>query len=169
MDENSLINFVDAFSNRRTKMAECFKYHVEKEFADMNLSIPHMILLKNLSSRKEPPIITDLAKEFSISPSMMTHIIDHIESAGIAERKKDPADRRSIRVVLTEKGRSIAERFESTHRKQMLAFMKQMQNDEQERFVNCMNGLMDLIEKYFVNLACKGKTAPEQNDKLKGK
>lgn len=48
--------------------------------------------------------IGELASEWVCDPSNATWIVDRLETAGLAERRPDPADRRVKRVALTRRG-----------------------------------------------------------------
>ena len=45
-----------------------------------------------------------LAKEMMLSTSAMTNRLDRLEKRGLVERTMDPADRRSLQIVLTDAG-----------------------------------------------------------------
>lgn len=46
----------------------------------------------------------DLAEHLRIAPRSATEVVDDLESAGLAHRRPDPADRRATLVVLTPAG-----------------------------------------------------------------
>jgi len=46
----------------------------------------------------------ELGRRLLIDKTVMTHVLDDLESAGLVERQPDPSDRRARRVVLTEAG-----------------------------------------------------------------
>ena len=45
-----------------------------------------------------------LAQRLGVDRTVMTYLLDDLETAGLVERRPDPADRRARRVVLTEAG-----------------------------------------------------------------
>ncbi|GAB4106350.1 MarR family transcriptional regulator [Micromonospora taraxaci] len=47
-----------------------------------------------------------LATRLAIDRSVLTYVIDDLETAGLIERKLDPQDRRARRVVATDRGRA---------------------------------------------------------------
>lgn len=61
-----------------------------------------------------------MAERIGVDRTVMTHLIDHLESAGLVERRPDPADRRARRIELTPLGRStyaeLAARIEHVER-----------------------------------------------------
>lgn len=51
-----------------------------------------------------------LARVQRVEPSSMCRMVDRLERDGLVERRRSPADRRSVRVHLTPAGRDAAER-----------------------------------------------------------
>jgi len=60
--------------------------------------------------------MTELAGQILYSKSGFTRVIDRMEDAGLVSRVRPPNDRRSILVVLTEKGTQTMERARRHHR-----------------------------------------------------
>jgi DNA-binding MarR family transcriptional regulator len=52
----------------------------------------------------EPRSQLALAQHLGVDRTVMTYLLDDLESAGLVERRPDPADRRARRVVLTDAG-----------------------------------------------------------------
>ncbi|MEE2037309.1 MarR family transcriptional regulator [Nocardiopsis sp. CT-R113] len=55
----------------------------------------------------EPPTQAALAERLLIDRSVMTYLLDDLESAGLVRRRVDPGDRRVRRVCATERGREV--------------------------------------------------------------
>jgi DNA-binding MarR family transcriptional regulator len=51
---------------------------------------------------------SELAQHLRIAPRSATEVVDGLEAKGLVERRPDPADRRALRVVLTERGRALS-------------------------------------------------------------
>ena len=68
--------------------------------------------------RSGPPytlIPSELSDMLMMSRAGMTNRIDRLVSAGYVERTLDPADRRSFRVTLTDKGREVIDETMTDH------------------------------------------------------
>jgi len=50
---------------------------------------------------------SELAQAAELNPGAMTRLLDRLETAGLVQREAHPSDRRALRIVLTERGRSI--------------------------------------------------------------
>nr|BFD91278.1 hypothetical protein KitaXyl93_26380 [Kitasatospora sp. Xyl93] len=55
--------------------------------------------------------LSDLADKLHIAPRSATTVVDALEEAGLVERSPDPADRRAVRILLTEAGRAAVDRI----------------------------------------------------------
>jgi len=60
-------------------------------------------------------IPSQLSATLMMSRAGMTNRLDRLEAAGLVERSLDPADRRSFRVTLTEKGRAVIDAALTEH------------------------------------------------------
>jgi DNA-binding MarR family transcriptional regulator len=52
----------------------------------------------------DPPSQLALARKLGVDRTVMTYLLDDLESAGLIERRPDPADRRARRITVTEAG-----------------------------------------------------------------
>ncbi len=59
--------------------------------------------------KEDGPKGSELAERLGVEPPTVTRMIRRMESCGFVERRPDPADARSFRVYLTEKGRAFEE------------------------------------------------------------
>ncbi|ACQ79188.1 transcriptional regulator, MarR family [Beutenbergia cavernae DSM 12333] len=55
----------------------------------------------------EPPTQVALAAALAIDRTVMTYLLDDLESAGLVERRADPRDRRARRIAPTAHGRRV--------------------------------------------------------------
>jgi MarR family transcriptional regulator, lower aerobic nicotinate degradation pathway regulator len=71
---------------------------------------PALFGLLNVLGAREGAIQQQLSSDMGIDPSAMVTLIDELESAGLAERRRRPGDRRAWEVAITPKGRRTLER-----------------------------------------------------------
>ena len=65
--------------------------------------------LLNVLGTREGAIQQELGSAMGIDPSTMVSLIDQLETAGLAERRPRPTDRRAREVAITAKGRRVLE------------------------------------------------------------
>ena len=80
-----------------------------QKVAELNITPVQAMVLGFL--RDEDRITSsELGKRTELDSATLTGIIDRLEAAKLIERRGNPADRRSIQVYLTERGRSLGAR-----------------------------------------------------------
>src|SRR5450759_5477631 len=62
------------------------------------------------------PNISELAAVLSLDESTVTRLVDKLEAAGLAERRRSTSDRRSTSVGITKAGRKAGPRAHETQR-----------------------------------------------------
>src|ERR1700704_3082210 len=70
---------------------------------------PALFALLNVLGAREGTIQQQLSTDMGIDPSAMVKLINELEAAGLAERRRRPNDRRAWEVVITAKGRRTHE------------------------------------------------------------
>jgi len=71
---------------------------------------PALFALLNVLGAREGAIQKGLSSDLGIDPSAMVKLIDELEGAGLAERRRRAGDRRAWEVAITAKGRRTLER-----------------------------------------------------------
>jgi len=71
---------------------------------------PALFSLLNVLGARDGAIQQQLSSDMGIDPSAMVKLIDELESAGLAERRRRPGDRRAWEVAITPKGRRSLKR-----------------------------------------------------------
>ena len=71
---------------------------------------PALFALLNVLGAREATIQQQLSSDIGIDPSAMVKLINELEGAGLAERRRRPGDRRAWEVTITPKGRRTLER-----------------------------------------------------------
>jgi DNA-binding MarR family transcriptional regulator len=69
------------------------------------LSLAKLNVLGILVGSSAPLTLGELAQKLACVRSNVTQLVDRLESDGLVRREADPADRRSIRAVVTDAGR----------------------------------------------------------------
>ena len=91
---------------------------VERWIAEAGLSTSDFQLLETLL-HKGPLTITEVQKKVLLATGSMTAAVDRVEKRGLVVRTAIDGDRRARRLVLTERGRELAESLYRTHAEQL--------------------------------------------------
>jgi DNA-binding MarR family transcriptional regulator len=97
----------------------------------MALTVPEFRSLEFLAS-PEPRKIKDLAQYLGLAFHSVTVIGDALEQKGLAQRRRDDADRRVVRVELTRTGRAAADTVANGHLEIYRTYLSALTVEEQE-------------------------------------
>jgi DNA-binding MarR family transcriptional regulator len=81
----------------------CHRRHVYDAEQQRLVSAHQASILDHLDP-VESTVLTDLAKHMGVTASTMSLAVDRLERNGYVVRERDPADRRRVRIRLTEAG-----------------------------------------------------------------
>jgi len=71
---------------------------------------PALFAILNVLGAREGAIQQQLSSDMGIDPSAMVKLVNELEGAGLAERRRRPGDRRAWEVAITPKGRRTLQR-----------------------------------------------------------
>ncbi len=95
--------------------------------------------------------IQELAKKTSLSKSALTSMLDRLENKDYIKRTPSKTDRRKILIELTEKDKSLHDKYVQISREMNELFYKGFTNDEidvfEEHLSRIFNNLSDYINK----------------------
>jgi DNA-binding MarR family transcriptional regulator len=78
----------------------------------------------------------ELGATMSIDPSSVVAIIDDFERAGVAERRRDPTDRRRYAIHLTKKGKALLQQARQAARAAEEALLADLDADERRELLS---------------------------------
>lgn len=85
--------------------AQAVEDRIETSLSPLGLSLAKLNVLGILVGSSTPLTLGDLAQRLACVRSNVTQLVDRLEADGLVRRESDPADRRSIRAVITDSGR----------------------------------------------------------------
>ncbi len=148
-------NFMDFFHKTFSKLHEAgsvfkpkFSRKQLKKMLDLDISMPHIMVLKTISESKEPPKISEIGRKLSIPFAIMTRIIDRLQSKGLAKRINDPKDRRNYRIELTRKGNELSKKAHEIHMKHMMKVLDKLEENDRESFLKAVMTIITILSKY---------------------
>jgi DNA-binding MarR family transcriptional regulator len=91
------------------RLWRAFHTHTAEALGSVGLT-PALFALLNVLGAREGAIQQELSSDMGIDPSAMVKLINELEDAGLAERRRRPGDRRAWEVTITPKGRRSLQR-----------------------------------------------------------
>jgi DNA-binding MarR family transcriptional regulator len=105
MTENTVIEVVA----RLHRAVAFIDERLDRMFSDLGVKQGEAEVLMILATGSDQPQSpTGVASQLLCSTGAMTNRLDHLEAAGLIERRHDTKDRRSILLSITTKGRKLA-------------------------------------------------------------
>lgn len=95
----------------------------------------------------EPVRLNDLAERLGVSPPTASRAVDALFDHGLLERVPDPADRRAVRISVTDLGRSIVDERKARVLAAFLPAVATMPAADQDRLVELLTELDDALRK----------------------
>ena len=93
----------------------------------------------------------ELARVLGVTPSVVTGIIDRLESIGLASRQTDESDRRIHWLTLTEKGSNIFNQFDQKSKNEIALVLDSLSEEELNGLVNGFDCFLSAIKKHLEN------------------
>lgn len=113
-----------------------------KDTTGLNTSLLSCLLVLNTTG---PISLTQLSKNVSLSPSMITSIVDQLEGNELVLRKRNATDRRVILIELTDKGKDIVRNAPPSFQEQIMSALKTLPDEEKQSLFDHLKKLLSLI------------------------
>ncbi|QES51492.1 MarR family transcriptional regulator [Streptomyces venezuelae] len=94
--------------------------------------------------REQPPRMADIAARLEVVPRQVTTLVDGLEAAGCVRRVPDPANRRVIRIELTDTGRATLRQLRNARTDAAEEILAPLTADQREVLGGLLNALADV-------------------------
>ena len=121
---------------------------IKTALADIDVDITplHFEILRLLE--KEGKLhVAEIGEKLQVAKAQMTHLIDKLADLDMVERKTDMADRRTINITLTGRGRAFLEEHKNRLVHTAMETMSGLTDEEIEDLANTLKKLRDLLSK----------------------
>ena len=105
-----------SFGSLLSRAARQWRRAADLRLAPFELTEATWLPLVHIARAAAPPRQKDLAASMSLDGSSVVRLLDNLESAGLI-RRKEGRDRRAKIILLTARGRAIAEQVETVARR----------------------------------------------------
>ena len=151
-EKNSEIKNVDEIGDQMIKVKNFFIEFFNKVIRDngQNLGFDFGISqLKALAAFHEDKEHTmgELSKNASVTMPSMTEMIDGLERDGIVERWRDSADRRVVKVRLTERGKEMRKKFMLRRRNEFKNIFGKLSKEDRDDLVSALEKVSQVLHK----------------------
>jgi DNA-binding MarR family transcriptional regulator len=108
-----------------------------------------------------PLSITKISEHVSLSPSMLTSIVDQLEKKELVVRSRKSSDRRVILIELTEKGKQLARHAPPSFQEQLTTVLDRKTGDFKKSLRSHLSQLLSIIvSEVLIDSALLGNGSP---------
>jgi DNA-binding MarR family transcriptional regulator len=104
---------------------------------EAGLTMPQMVTLHMLA-HGGPRSVGAIAGCLRLSAAAASHLVDRLVGTRLVERTEDPVDRRQKRVVITESGRTLADRVQQERTREIAQVLAQLSDEVQQQFADVL-------------------------------
>ncbi|WP_149182921.1 MarR family transcriptional regulator [Streptomyces sp. TRM49041] len=113
------------------------------EAADISITPAQSRLLRTVAHYERPPRMADLAERLEVVPRAVTSLVDGLEASGRVRRAPDPANRRVVRIELTDEGRATLRQLRSARRAAAEDILAPLDAEQREVLGGLLSALVD--------------------------
>jgi DNA-binding MarR family transcriptional regulator len=128
-----------------TSFAPARQMHAMRHWPAGRLSIVHLNVLIVLNA-EGPLTMRGLAEALDVSQASATGIVDRMEQRGLVTRERDAEDRRVIRVLPSDTGRSLIDGVAEQRRDHLARMIDGLKDDEVSGFLLGMRAMRRVRE-----------------------
>ncbi|HLD30523.1 MAG TPA: MarR family transcriptional regulator [bacterium] len=128
---------------------KAFSFKPPEEVMKYCLTIPHLVLFGMLKNSQ--PKLSEVAQYLSVSPAMVTHIVDDLERKKLIRRISGGKDRRVKRLALTAEGKKLIMRLRENKISQISRLMEKLAPRDLKTFMKAITDIMDIFSSYGNN------------------
>jgi DNA-binding MarR family transcriptional regulator len=111
------------------------------------ISLIHLHVLGVIERADAPPSMRSLAEAIGASPASATGIVDRMERRGLVRRLRDEADRRIVRVDVTNAGRDLLDSFAAERRETLADLLDDLSTSELDGLLRGVRALRRARER----------------------
>lgn len=134
---------IEGFSRLYPKLGEVFS-SIEISYEDTTLTKIDILTLKVLMGQ-EHVIMSELAKKQSVALSSATGIVDRLVTKGYIYRGRSKADRRIVKVRLTEKGTKLLDDLDRRGKLMIEKMLSCLDDQEQDEFIRILEKVVNAL------------------------
>ena len=113
---------------------------------DVGIKFPHFEIMTVL--KEEGTLhVAEIGDKLQIAKAQMTHLIDKLVELNMVVRNTDTADRRTINIELTDKGKNFLEIHENNIINAVREYMSDLKDEDLEALLHSLRNLRDILLK----------------------
>jgi DNA-binding MarR family transcriptional regulator len=118
---------------------------IEQAEGPSRLTMPQLRCLQAIT-KDGTALTTQLARQMHVAVPTMTSMIDGLSDRGLVGRHPDPADRRQVRIVMTDEGRAVLERYQTIMHERLRTLLSHLTATQKKRLLVAMHDMAAMLD-----------------------
>ena len=153
---------LEALEMQMFHFVRVLRHRFRQDLGRYDLTFPQFMTLLSLERAKESCRMGPLATATFQSAASLTSIVDRLLERGLVERQRDPRDRRSVVVSLTEAGRQLIRQVKADRRHAVKQALAHLPPEEQSRLLE----ILDKMVRFLEAAGDAGEVPPQRPEEL---
>ena len=151
LDESWEVSFEHRFFVLLTRIYRLLHHHADHNMPADALTPPQLFFLKRLHDAGAPQPISYFADGVVSNRSNATQMVDRLEGEGLVARVRNPADRRSVLVELTDAGAGQLRDGHACLERMAVELFEPLNATERDDIINVLEKILALLERQLVS------------------
>jgi DNA-binding MarR family transcriptional regulator len=133
------------------RVNRALRHALNRTEGDARLTITQFHCLRAIAASPGPAKTTQLARQLQVTAPTMTRTLDSMVERGLVARQDDPADRRTVGLVLTEAGEDLMRRYQSAiddRLRELVSFLSSAQKKRLLTATADLAAMLDAAERH---------------------
>lgn len=137
---------LEALGMRLFHLMGALRMRFTRDLARYGLTFPQFMALLSLEKAEGPCRMGPLAAATLQSLPSMTGIVDRLLERGLVERRRDPEDRRSVVVSLTEAGEQLLRQIKADRRHTVEQVLGHLSPEDRAQLCALLDRMIEVLE-----------------------
>lgn len=138
----ALVPLIDRTISRYQR---ALRHAIEQAEGPGRLTMPQLRCLQAIT-KDGTALTTQLARQMNVAVPTMTSMIDGLSERGLVGRHPDPADRRQVRIVMTDEGRAVLARYQAIMHERLRTLLSHLTPTQKKRLLVAMHDMAAMLD-----------------------
>jgi DNA-binding MarR family transcriptional regulator len=136
---------VAAMDRTISRYQRSLRHAIEQAEGPERLTMPQLRCLQAITA-DGTALTTQLARQMNVAVPTMTSMIDGLTERGLVGRHPDPVDRRQVRIVMTDEGRTVLTRYQGIVHARLRTLLAHLTTTQKKRLLAAMEDVTFMLD-----------------------
>ena len=136
---------VTAMDRTISRYQRSLRLAIEQAEGPARLTMPQLRCLQAFGA-DGAALTTQLARRMKVAVPTMTSMIDGLAERGLVTRHPDPADRRQVRIVMTDEGRAVLGRYQAIMHARLRTLIGHLNASQKDRLLAAIQDMAMMLD-----------------------